>query len=324
MKVEAFGQPSIYEKTGRYQFIVRKMLPAGQGDRAIAFAMLKKKLEAQGYFEPEHKKPLPAFPFTIGVVTSRTGAALRDIANVVKRRAPWVTVICRNTKVQGDTAPPDIVRAIEDFNEFDDVDLLIVGRGGGSEEALWCFNNESVAKAIFDSRIPIISAVGHEVDFSIADFVADLRAPTPSAAAELAVPNRMELASKLGELLRYAESILSNKVVSFRSRIQGFRHRLELISPVQRISEHRRNIDELQTDAQRAISIMFDKRKTELAHISEKLILLSVDKILDRGFSIVWKNGKIIRSVDNIDVGNILDIQFSKGKAKVDVKETSA
>ena len=321
IKVEAFGQPSIYEKNGRYQFIVKKMLPAGKGDRALAFAMLKKKLQAEGLFDISHKKPLPTFPLTIGVVTSKTGAALRDIADVCHRRAPWVSIIVRDTLVQGDTAPPDIIRGIEDFERFGKVDLLIIGRGGGSEEDLWCFNDETLARKIYDTDIPIISAVGHEIDFTIADFVADVRAPTPSAAAEIAVPNRKELNDKLADIIKNARTILSNKILSHRSHLENIMHKLEFVSPIRKIQEYRREIDELQSDAMQSVELMLERAKSKLNLLKEKLNLLSIDKILMRGFSIVRKDEKIVRNSKNLNIDDILEIQFSTGSAETKVKK---
>ncbi len=315
MKVEAFGQPSIYEKAGRYQFLVKKMIPAGQGARAIAFAKLKKKLEQEGLFDQSHKKAIPEFPFVVGVATSQTGAAVRDIINITKRRAPWVTIILRNTKVQGDSAPADIVDAVHEFNRFGEIDVLIIGRGGGSEEDLWCFNDESVARAIYESEIPIISAVGHETDFTIADFVADVRAPTPSAAAELAVPNRVELAEKLADILRRTKNILSNKILNYGARLDHFKHKLEFASPAHKITEYKRTLDELYSTAQRCIDLMMERNRARLQNNAQKLNLLSIDRILSRGFSIVKKDDTIIRSAEDVDIEDMLNIIFHAGGA---------
>ncbi len=315
IEVEAFAQPTIFEKQGRFQLMVRRMLPAGKGARAIAFEMLKKKLAAEGLFDKAHKKALPPFPMTIGVVTSITGAAIRDILNILRRRAPWVTVIVRNTLVQGEDAPADIVRAIEEFNRFGEVDLLIVGRGGGSEEDLWCFNDEAVARAIFASRIPIISAVGHEIDISISDFVADLRAPTPSAAAELAVPDRAELLRRIGMLLRRAATNIVALTTKYRAALQSAAQRLEFASPKHRIDELRQRLDAALESAQKAIRLLFERRRTKLSHLAEKLSLLSVERILARGFSIVRHRGTVVRSAEQLSEGDEIDIQFYRGGA---------
>jgi len=190
MKVLVQGNLQVYEPGGYYQIIVQQVQPAGVGELQLAFEQLKKKLYAEGLFDEAHKKPIPIFPERIGVITSPTGAAIRDIISVITRRFPIAQIILAPVRVQGPGAKEEIVQAIQDFNEFGEVDVLIVGRGGGSLEDLWAFNEEVVARAIFTSKIPIISAVGHEIDFSISDFVADRRAPTPSAAAEMAVPDR--------------------------------------------------------------------------------------------------------------------------------------
>lgn len=199
MKVLVRGEISVYEPSGNYQIYVKEMQPEGIGNLYLAYEQLKKRLEAEGLFSAEHKKPIPAFPRYIGVVTSPTGAAIRDILTTIRRRYPIATVILFPTLVQGEEAAGSIVRSIEKANELGYIDVLIVGRGGGSIEELWAFNEEAVARAIFASKVPIISAVGHETDFTIADFVADLRAPTPTGAAELAVPHVTELMERISQ-----------------------------------------------------------------------------------------------------------------------------
>ncbi len=324
MKVEAFGRPTIYEKDGRYRLIIERMVPAGRGERAIAFEQLYRKLEKEGLFDPAHKKPLPWFPMVIGVVTSRTGAAIKDIVKVAKRRAPWVTIILRNTLVQGDAAPQDIAAAIDEFNRFGKVDLLIVGRGGGSEEDLWCFNDEIVARAIFNSTIPIISAVGHERDKTIADFVADYRAPTPSAAAEAAVPDRMEIVNSIHQMLRRIKNALFSRILWERNRLSNLTHRLELASPNYKLAEFRRQVDDLLTRARNVVVQRVKDRRVRVEHIREKLRLLSVDRVLERGFSIVWQDGKIIRSANQLSPGDVVRIQFAKGSARAGIEEINA
>ena len=321
MKVEAFGRPTIYEKVGKFHITIERLIPAGRGERAIAFEQLKKKLEAEGLFDPQHKKPLPVFPMVFGVATSRTGAAIRDIIKVTRRRAPWVTIILRNTLVQGDSAPADIIRAIEEFNRFGKVDLLIVGRGGGSEEDLWCFNDEGVARAIFASKIPIISAVGHERDFTIADFVADVRAATPSAAAEIAVPDRNELIASIGQKLRRMKIALSNRVLYKKNELTRLMHRLELSSPSRRIEDYRRQVDDLLTAATGAVVNRVRDARIRIEHIMEKLELLSVNRILERGFSLVWKDGRIVRSAGELSPSEGVRIQFAVGEADATIEK---
>ncbi len=321
IEVEAQVIPTIYEKGGRYQVMVKKILPGGKGARAIAFEILKKKLDALGLFEPSHKKALPPFPLTIGVATSRTGAAIRDILNVLRRRAPWITVILRDTKVQGESAAPDIIGAIEEFNKYGTVDLLIIGRGGGSEDDLWCFNDEGVANAIYNSQLPIISAVGHEIDFTISDFVADMRAPTPSAAAEIAVPDRNRLISRLASLLRTAATALSNRTLKMQTRLQQSTQKMAALNPAHKISELRQRIDWLYSNAHGAIFRKMESQEKQLEHLSNSLTMLSPKHILARGFSIVRKNNRVIRSNDEIEKNDAIDIEFYKGTAKAIVKE---
>ena len=212
MKVLVFGRISVYEPRGSYQVYVQEMEPKGIGDLQLAFEQLKRKLEADGLFSPEHKKKIPEFPEVIGVVTSGTGAAIRDIQNVITRRFSLARILLIPVRVQGNLAGDEIVKAIEIFNEYGNVDVLIVGRGGGSIEDLWPFNEERVARAIFNSKIPVISAVGHEVDFTISDFVSDLRAPTPSAAAELVVKDKTELAERIRSFVLRSENSMSSDI----------------------------------------------------------------------------------------------------------------
>ncbi len=323
MKVAAYGQVTLYEKTGRYQFVVYRMLPAGLGARAIEFALLKQKLDAEGLFEVSRKRKLPSFPKSIGVVTSKTGAALRDIVNIISRRAPWVTIICRNALVQGEAAPPDIISGIRELNDLGEVDLIIVGRGGGSEEDLWCFNDERLARAIAFSQIPIISAVGHEVDFTIADFVADLRAPTPSAAAEIAVPDMQDFTDRIHIFVNSIFEKANSRLLKDRNKFDRVAHRLEMQSPLVEIAEYRRMIDEFIVDADRAIAIRIERRRTRLQNLHELLSLLSVDNVLARGFAIVRKNGKIIKAASKLSHNDFVEITFARGRVQAEVVKDS-
>jgi len=223
LKVLLEADIQVYEKSGTYQLVVQQLQPAGIGELQLAFEQLKKRLQEEGLFDPQHKKNIPPYPERIGVVTSPTGAAIRDIVSVVSRRFPAAEMLLYPVKVQGEGAADDIARAIADFNDFGEVEVLIVGRGGGSLEDLWAFNEEVVARAIFQSKIPIISAVGHEVDFSIADFVADRRAPTPSAAAEMVVPDRQELQGVLAYFLEKYRNQILQMVSAFQEKTDAFR-----------------------------------------------------------------------------------------------------
>jgi len=322
IEVEAQVMPTIYEKVGRYQVVVKKIVPGGKGARAIAFEMLKKKLLALGLFDEAHKKKLPVFPLRIGVATSKTGAAIRDIMNVLSRRAPWITIILRDTKVQGDDAPQDIVSAIEEFNRFGEVDLLIVGRGGGSEEDLWCFNDEAVAYAIYNSEIPIISAVGHEIDFTIADFVADARAPTPSAAAEIAAPDKTELEHKLKNLLKTAANHLFRKNLQKRTNLQQFTQKLASLNPIHRINELRQKTDWIFSSILQKITQNIASRKQRVDNLQNALEMLSPQRVLARGFSIVRKDGRVIANSSNLAQNDSITIEFFKGSATATVEKT--
>ncbi|AGE22980.1 exodeoxyribonuclease VII large subunit [Geobacillus zalihae] len=271
MNVLARGEISVYEPNGNYQLYVKEMQPEGVGSLYLAYEQLKQRLEAEGLFSPVHKKPLPAFPRCIGVVTSPTGAAVRDIMTTIRRRYPLAKVILFPALVQGDGAAPSIVRAIERANAFGEVDVLIVGRGGGSIEELWAFNEEIVARAIFASKIPIISAVGHETDFTIADFVADLRAPTPTAAAEMAAPHVGELAERLAErkwrLIRAMKERLAADKEQLR-RLQGsyaFRY------PKRLYEQKEQQLDALLERLSRQRERLVDKHRQRLHELDMRL-----------------------------------------------------
>ncbi|WP_281886677.1 exodeoxyribonuclease VII large subunit [Paenibacillus sp. YYML68] len=230
-KVLALGNISVYERDGQYQFYVTQMQPDGIGSLYLAFEQLKRKLESEGLFDTARKKPIPRFPRAIGVITSPTGAAVRDVMITLQRRWPSVPIVLYPALVQGKQAAPSIVKAIEEMNRMNEVDVLIVGRGGGSLEELWAFNEESVARAIFASQLPVISAVGHETDYTIADFVADLRAATPTAAAELAVPHHLELAQQVAHLKQRLYGGLSSRLDSSRERLKRLQRSPYLTSP---------------------------------------------------------------------------------------------
>jgi exodeoxyribonuclease VII large subunit len=243
MEVICFGQIKVYERNGQYQLYVNQIRPLGIGDLEIAFRKLKEKLENEGLFDEEWKKPIPEFPSSIGIVTSPTGAAIQDIRNVLTRRFP-VKIFLYPAKVQGGKAALEIVSGIKAFNKLKNVDVIIIGRGGGSIEDLWAFNEETVARAIFESELPIISAVGHEVDFTIADFVADLRAPTPSAAAELVVPDRQSIQNEFNAFSQRLTAIIQNEVQYQQSRCLELKLRLEKSHPKNLLLNYMQQIDE--------------------------------------------------------------------------------
>lgn len=322
MKVIVNGRISVFERDGVYQIYVDTMQPDGAGVLALAFEQLKKKLAAKGMFDDSHKKPIPAFPKRVGVITSPTGAAVRDIFNVLGRRFPVAEIIFKGVSVQGVNAASEMIDALEEFRRKKCADVIIIGRGGGSAEDLWCFNDELLANAVYECEIPIISAVGHETDFTICDFVSDLRAPTPSAAAELAVPDintlMMDSASLTERLYSAVYSVLDakRKDLSFILEKRSFTDVGQFFK-----SEY----DMLENCNLRLLSSIKDKLSTEKNSVSvltsslEKLNPLSV---LLRGYSLVSLDGQIKESVKEINTDDILNIRMSDGNVKCRVLET--
>ncbi len=315
MKVKACGQVTVYEKSGQYQLVVSTMQPAGVGELEIAFQQLKMKLEKEGLFDESRKKPIPEYPEKIGVITSPTGAAIRDIIDIISRRAPWVEIVIRPTLVQGEGASADIVEAINEFNSFKEVDLLIVGRGGGSIEDLWPFNEESTARAIFSSELPVISAVGHQVDFTIADFVADLRAPTPSAAAEMAVPDGSELKGHFVERYRRLCQIQFDNIKSGKDRLKGLTARYGLRKPMEIITTRTQRLDELTQSFHKTASYMIEKFKSRLSVLTSRLESASPVNIMNRGYAYVSSpvTGVNIKSYVEVAIGDEVDVRLYKG-----------
>jgi len=325
MKVKASGQVTVYEKSGQYQFIVTNMQPAGIGSLELAFQQLKIKLEKEGLFDDSHKQPIPSYPARIGVVTSPTGAAVRDIINVIHRRAPWMEIILRPTRVQGEGAALDIANAINEFNQFNesggDIDLLIVGRGGGSLEDLWPFNEEITARAIYDSQIPIISGVGHQIDFTIADFVADLRAPTPSAAAEIAAPDGYELKSALIEDYRQLCRAQLEYLQNANDNLLNLISRYGLRKPMEIINFRMQRLDELDLSFKKTAMHMAERFNNKLDIIKARLEAASPQKIMERGFAYVVSpdTKQPIKSFTQVAVGDLVDVRLFKGGFKAGV-----
>lgn len=313
--VIAQGRVAIYEAGGAYQLYVERLEPAGRGDLALAFERLKEKLAAEGLFDPASKQPIPSFPRKIGIVTSPNAAALRDILNILRRRNPFVSVLIVPTLVQGEQAPAQIVRALRWLDGRDDIDTIIIARGGGSIEDLWAFNDERVARAVFAARHPIISGVGHETDFTIVDFVADLRAPTPSAAAELAVSDLAEIRPYLQALQQrlIAETIA---VVNTRQRlVQGQRQLLTLLSPRSRLDSHDQWTDVLSGRLDRAMLRLVERKHNRLALSSNRLDAVSPFSTLARGYAIVrGENGRVIRSIHDVTTNDSITIQVTDGE----------
>ncbi len=319
--VQALGNIRLYERYGRYQLDVLTMQPGGVGRLQMEFERLKKELEAEGLFSAEHKQALPKFPGSIGLVTSETGAAIRDIWNVLKRRAPHVEVIIRPTQVQGKSAGEDIARAIEEFNRFQKVDLLIVGRGGGSLEDLWAFNEEIVARSIYNSKIPVISAVGHEIDFTISDFVADLRAPTPSAAAELAVPDFNEIKNDILRYFRRMHQLAMNRIATYRDQIAAFKRSYGLRRPEDILKQNAYQLDELSNKVKQTFRRSIEKEAEHVKQLHYRLQNLSPKNVLKRGYSISYSDEGVIDSVTKIQKGQNMKTEVSDGYILSNVKE---
>lgn len=323
MKVQARGNVTVYEKRGNYQFEVLQMQPAGIGELQMAFEQLKQKLKGEGLFDEKHKKKIPLYPEKIGIVTSPTGAAIRDLVSVIRRRFPSVQLILNPVRVQGEAAAEEIARAIEEFNEYGDVDVLIVGRGGGSLEDLWPFNEEVVARAIFRSEIPVISAVGHEIDFGISDFVADLRAPTPSAAAELVVRNREELLQAIQHLVQKMFRRIYTQMNAYKEKVNYLKNSYALRRPLDVIKQYFQRVDELSKTLETNYLHRIEMRRGQVESLQKQLVSLNPKAILKRGYSICFREetGEIVRESLQLSEEDGLHIQFYKGGADSVVKK---
>lgn len=320
--IEAHGHVSMYEARGDVQLYVDEINLAGAGALWEEFERLRARLTAEGLFAKEHKRPLSKFPRTIGVATSREGAVFHDICNILSRRYPLVQVLLAPTPVQGEAAPPMIVQAIQRLGESA-VDVLIVARGGGSIEDLWAFNDERVARAIHGSRVPVISAVGHETDFTIADFVADVRAPTPSAAAELVVPDARELrAAALFSQQRLAQ-IARDRIGGARVRLSNERYTLERNSPQARIANDRQRVDELSRRVSARVMQMFKLRRGELTGATRHLDALNPQATLARGYAIVREkeSGRVVKLRSQVRGRKEIEVRVSDGEFEATTKE---
>ncbi len=318
MKVLARGRVSVYEAGGSYQLYINEMIPDGVGALYVAYEQLKQKLEQEGLFDETHKKVIPKYPECIGVITAPTGAAVRDIINVITRRYPYAEIILYPSLVQGEGAAANIVEGIEYFNKTKTPDTLIVGRGGGSIEDLWAFNEEIVARAIYNSQIPIISAVGHETDFTIADFVADLRAPTPSAAAELAVPSQLELVSKIGMMEQRIKSLLVSGMENRRLRLE----RLKFRDLREKIGDHAITLDNSIKQMQNAFLMAIMSKKDFLGRLCAKLDALSPLQVMSRGYAIPTNDkGEVIKLAEDLKIGAEFDLRFRDGSRRCQAVE---
>lgn len=321
MKVICRGRISVYSKSGEYQLYVDDMQPDGVGALSLAFEQLKKKLSQEGLFDETHKKPIPPFPSKIGVATSNIGAAVEDIKNITARRYPLAEIIICPTVVQGENAPADIVRSIKMLDGYDGIDVIILGRGGGSAEDLWAFNSEEVARAVFACETPIVSAVGHETDFTISDFVADRRAETPSAAAEMAVPDMAELKKQLNSMSYKIMSIVRSMISESRESLNAIKNNNCLKDPFNTINIKRMMLDGTEIKLNSFAKTEIQKYRHDFSSTVAKLNALSPLNVLARGYSVAYSNGKIVSSSDDLTVGDNLNIDFYNGSAVCEIKE---
>ncbi|MFB0829640.1 exodeoxyribonuclease VII large subunit [Brevibacillus laterosporus] len=359
------GSISVFERDGAYQLYARELQPDGIGALFLAFEQLKEKLQQEGLFASERKRALPRFPKTIGVVTSPTGAAIRDIITTIKRRYPQAKIMLAPAIVQGVEAPASIIRAIRHINQYQ-VDVMIVGRGGGSIEELWAFNDEAVARAIVASQIPIISAVGHETDYTIADFVADIRAATPTAAAELAVPHYLEWLERIKQLDHRLARALQTQLQEKRTHLQRLQQSYGLKNPLRRVEERRQRIDEITLRLSAMVKMKVVRKREQVSHVNKRLKQIRLERqvaegrgqvnrmesqltqymkqktersrqawlslvqhldalsplrVMQRGFSLSYKDDTLIKSVEGIEVGDQLMIRYQDGKIMTTVTD---
>jgi exodeoxyribonuclease VII large subunit len=312
----AHGRISIYPARGSYQLYVDQLRPAGLGDLHARFEQLRDRLKAEGLFDAERKRPLPPFPGVVGIATSPQAAALRDVLTVLHRRYPLVRVLLAPTLVQGEQAPAQIIAALRALDARDDVDLILLVRGGGSLEELWAFNDEQVARAIAACRHPVVSGVGHETDFTIADFVADLRAPTPSAAAELAVPDQAELRQRIEGWARRLQASMERRLSLAREATGQQQAALRRFSPQARVDTHRQQVDDLTRRADRVLAHSLALRRSRLAGLEARLAALSPLATLERGYAIVRREdtGAVVRSVEQVRAGDELKVRVQDGE----------
>ena len=342
MKVLVVGRVSVYEPNGGYQIYIQEMQEDGVGNLYLKFEELKKKLSNEGLFLPEHKKAIPKFPTKIGIITAPTGAAIRDILSTLKRRFPSVETILFPSLVQGELAASEIVKQIKKADEYN-LDVLIVGRGGGSIEDLWAFNEEIVARAIFEAKTPIISAVGHEIDFTISDFVADLRAPTPTGAAEMAVPNIVDVRNFIKQLDLRLNKNIQNIFTLNNKRLENLKNSYVLSNPLASFEIKEQKLDSLYNDLNNKIKHILEINSKKLSILKEnyiinnpdsflttynntyelllnKLNLLNPLNVLSKGYSVVYKDGKSIKDVKNIKKDDEISIRLHKGKINAKVE----
>ena len=323
MKVICFGKMSVYEARGDYQLIAEEIEPKGIGALQLQFQQLKEKLQKEGLFDEKHNVAIPFLPTRIGIVTSPTGAAIRDILNIARRRFSNVEIIINPVKVQGDSAKDEVAKAIRQFNQLNNIDVMIVTRGGGSLEDLWPFNEEVVARAIYESAIPIISAVGHEIDYTISDFVADFRAPTPSAAAELVIPRKEELEGLINTSTTRLNNALSGKLNRLAERLKAVKKSYILRQPLNIITQYEQKIDDFRKDMRIRIDHLLKMRTENHNLLESKLEAFNPRAILKRGYSVTVRlPGRIIlKDTGSLKRGDIVETELGKGKFRSRVEE---
>jgi exodeoxyribonuclease VII large subunit len=323
MQALCFGKISVYDKKGNYQLIVEAVEPKGAGALQVAFEQLKEKLIKEKLFDEAHKLPIPYLPQRIGVITSPTGAAIKDILNVTKRRFSNVEIILNPVRVQGSLAKDEIAQALDLFNSLQNVDVIILGRGGGSLEDLWPFNEEVVARAVYRSKIPIISAVGHEIDWTISDFVADFRAPTPSAAAELVIPKKEDLITKLNAFSERMTATLNNRVDFLTKNLAALEARYVFKKPFNIVLQREQEVSDLQEALSLKGGFIIKFKKELLNTVEGKLHALSPLAILKRGYSITFraKDGKVVKDAKNLKTKELIKTRLAKGEIISKVEE---
>lgn len=307
------GRVSLYEKDGQYQFYAEQMHPVGEGDLALAFKQVKEKLEAEGLFNPESKRPLTKFPKRIAVITSDTGAAIKDILNITSSRYPACEIVMCPVLVQGDMAARDMIKTLDRVYELDNIDTVIIGRGGGSAEDLHCFNDEALARKIYESPFPVISAVGHETDFTICDFVADVRASTPSHAAELAVPDNRELKANVDAITNLLKNKILLKHNFYNAKLQAFEAKVGSAN-LERVLQNRQlELDRMTDKIVGSVNQRLQSGQNSLARLAAQIDAMSPLKVMARGFSVVSKAGKFVSNASKLNVGDNINVKFCDG-----------
>lgn len=313
VKIVAEGYVSSYVRDGAYQLYINKIEREGQGNLFLEFIKLKEKLEKEGLFNPLFKKNIPKFPKTIGVVTSPTGAVIKDIINVVSRRYPKVNIKLYPAMVQGENSAKTLIEGIEFLNSLGNIDVIIIGRGGGSIEELWSFNDENLARAIYDSNVPVVSAVGHETDFTICDFVSDLRAPTPSAAAELVTPNLFDLHNNNRRMLSSISKAVSNKISIEKHMLKSSFDRYNMYMERRILNDGHIQLDRMRDGLEKSINDSLNRKREQLNIFASAMGAMNPFSVLDRGYSIAEKDGKTIKSISNVNIKDTIQLRLSDG-----------